>query len=322
MQVNILRICEIKEVSKLLPECYILVTDESLYNHYRNHFPSKNIVLIKGWEQLNEILQTIEDVNLPVVAFGGGTVIDMCKLACHNFSKELIVVPSVLSHDGFNSPSVSLGGGKSVKVDIKPKEVIIPIDIIKKAPKRMNFAGWGDLIAKYSSLLDLIDGQKKGYYEEIKENIYENVINELNSVLKCEKKINELYTESDLKVLAKLLYKSGEIMRLFGSSVPASGSEHAIYHAIVSLGYSDELKKYGIMHGHIVGYATLYILKLREKEKMYKYLKDKFEKFSNEAKFNLDALEKVFKEHEKEILQRAKEILKERERYGIILEDM
>ncbi|MDP8003874.1 MAG: iron-containing alcohol dehydrogenase, partial [Caldisphaera sp.] len=105
-----------------------------------------------------------------LLGLGGGRSIDLTKYVAMSLEKNFISIPTAASHDGITSPFVTLRGfdrfhSKPAK---PPKLILIDINIILSAPKRYNAAGFGDLIGKYTSVLDwrLAHKLKGEYYAQ------------------------------------------------------------------------------------------------------------------------------------------------------------
>ncbi|MEM1953901.1 MAG: iron-containing alcohol dehydrogenase [Nitrososphaerota archaeon] len=183
------------------------------------------------------------------VAVGGGTVIDVCKLAAHWSGKPFISVPTTLSHDGIASPVASVAfRGRSHRASVPatgPVAVVADAGVLSSSPRRLKAAGAGDLLAKLTALKDWELGElhageivcRRAYAAELE-------------AIECA--IDFVYGGMrDALVLLKGLLLSGAAMALVGSSRPASGSEHMISHQIDALGKSKGL------HGEQVALATV-----------------------------------------------------------------
>jgi glycerol-1-phosphate dehydrogenase [NAD(P)+] len=137
-----------------------------------------------------------------------------------------------------------------------PYGVIIDIDIVRKAPLKHLMAGVGDLISNLSAVFDARLAHEKKH-EQIDRNALE--LAEVGG-----RRLLELYAENIdspifLENLAHGLVKSGFAMCLFGTSRPASGSEHKISHSIDH--YFPPSKG---LHGEQVGVAALFTMALQQ----------------------------------------------------------
>jgi glycerol-1-phosphate dehydrogenase [NAD(P)+] len=190
------------------------------------------------------------------VAVGGGTVIDVCKLAAHRSRRPFVSVPTTLSHDGIASPVASIAfRGRRHRASVPatgPVSVIADLDVLRSSPRRLKVAGAGDLLAKITALKDWELGAVhsgevvcgRAYAAELE-------------AIRCAMDFIAGGTV-DVEVLLRGLLLSGIAMSLVGSSRPASGSEHLISHQIDALGKSRGL------HGEQVALATVLMARYHE----------------------------------------------------------
>jgi len=186
-------------------------------------------------------------------AVGGGTVIDVGKLAAYRAGIPFISIPTALSHDGIASPTASV---KSIEDGLKrsfqaspPISLIIDLKVLEDAPRRMLIAGCGDIVSRATSLKDWELGRdERGEY-------YCKAAAELAlSSFKEALRFMDLGGE-DLKMQAMTITKSSLSMILAGSSRPCSGSEHIFSH------YIDLYPERSSMHGEQVGLGTILMSK-------------------------------------------------------------
>lgn len=186
-----------------------------------------------------------------VVGLGGGKAIDVAKFAAYKSSRHFASVPTVASHDGITSPFASLRGfGKPVSRQAKaPDLILIDVDVIMKAPRRYNVAGFGDIIGKFTAVLDwrLAHKLRGEYYGAYAASLA------LMSAKHVAMHVDEIAanTVEGVRVLLEALVSSGVAMCIAGSSRPASGSEHLFAHAATMLAKNPPL------HGELVGVGTI-----------------------------------------------------------------
>lgn len=190
-----------------------------------------------------------KDVDF-LIGMGGGRSIDAAKYAAFLAGIEWVSFPTVLSHDGVvSSRAVINQGGTKASVAAKdPAAIVADLNIIKKAPYRLIAAGAGDLISNISAVEDWKIADEAGKEK------YHAVIARL-SLLAAEAVIEhaENIRNKDahgLEILFWSLLSSGFSMNIYGSSRPASGSEHNFSHALEHLGSK-------AMHGEQVALGTL-----------------------------------------------------------------
>ena len=186
-----------------------------------------------------------------MVGLGGGRSIDLAKYSAHILNLRWISIPTVASHDGIASPFVSLKGFEKPisKKARMPELIYIDVEIVRKAPKRNNIAGFGDLIGKFTSVRDwkLAHKLKGEYYGEYAASL----------ALLSAKHVSMFYREISLgtsegyRVLLEALVSSGVAMGIAGSTRPASGSEHLFAHALSMISKNPPL------HGEAVAVGTI-----------------------------------------------------------------
>ncbi len=200
-------------------------------------------------EALHEVLNKfLPDV---IIGLGGGKPIDIAKYLSASSGIPFVSVPTTSSHDGVASPFASLrGGGKITSVPAKPPVAIIAdLNIIALAPSRVIKAGAGDLIAKFTAVLDwrLAHRLKGEYYGDYSAQL---ALLSAKHVVNSSDLISKLSVEG-VRVIVEGLISSSVAMCIAGSSRPASGSEHLFSHAL------DFIANYPALHGEQVGVGTI-----------------------------------------------------------------
>jgi glycerol-1-phosphate dehydrogenase [NAD(P)+] len=187
---------------------------------------------------------------------GGGRSIDLAKYSSATNNGYFISIPTAASHDGIASPFASLKGtGRPTSVKAQtPYAIIADIDVISKAPIRLNRAGVGDLIGKLTSVKDwrLAHRLKGEYYGEYAAQL---ALLSAKHVLRYHEAIASGNPDG-VRVLIEALISSGVAMCIAGSSRPASGSEHLFSHAL------DILAPGKALHGEQVAIGTIMMLYL------------------------------------------------------------
>jgi len=192
-----------------------------------------------------------------IVAIGGGKSLDFSKYLAFMNQIPLIVVPTIISNDGFCSPFSSLvinGQRRTVKTTI-PYGIIVDTEIISKSPVSFIYSGIGDLFCKATALSDWrLAFRKTGEpLNDFAKVITQNAID--NFYYYEGKNIENL---EYLRILVSSLLMTGLAMLIAKSSRPASGSEHLISHAY------DKIAKKPSLHGLQVGVASYAVSYLQE----------------------------------------------------------
>ena len=176
-----------------------------------------------------------------VYGVGGGSVIDVAKYAAYKLNIPFVSVPTSLANDGFASPFAVINLGQDGTMTLcanTPLAVVVDISLIKSEDpgyRRRIRSGIGDLLSNLTAVLDwqLADRMKKERYESF---------SGFQAICGAQLVTNELqadrdlfYDDSFLRILACSLIASAESMSRYGSSRPASGFEHKMYHAYNTL---------------------------------------------------------------------------------------
>ena len=203
----------------------------------------------------------------PSVVFGvgGGTVVDMAKLIAFQLHLPCVTVPTSLANDGIASPFAVIRppeGKPSANVTVKantPLGVLIDLGRIKPRSEaargffeRMMLSGIGDGVSNLTSTLDwrlaAAHGHDKLDYLALAH------ARSAGEVVLYRLAQGAALDDDDLVLtLASGLVSSGEAMARVGSSRPASGFEHKLYHAYQNvLGF-----EHRATHGILVAIGTL-----------------------------------------------------------------
>lgn len=194
-----------------------------------------------------------------VVAIGGGKAIDYCKYLAFVNQLPVVVVPTIISNDGFASPFSSLvvnGKRRTVKTII-PHGVLLDTEILRKSPEKFLYSGIGDLFCKYTAVFDWKEAfRKRG-----------RPLNDFAAVISLNAADTFYYYPNKdfanleyLRIIASSLLMTGVAMEIAGSSRPASGSEHLISHAY------DRISSQPSLHGLQVGVASYAVSYLQSEE--------------------------------------------------------
>jgi glycerol-1-phosphate dehydrogenase [NAD(P)+] len=190
-----------------------------------------------------------------VVGIGGGRTIDATKYAATLAGIPMVSVATNLSHDGICSPVSSLEHekGKGSFGVMMPIAMVVDLDYVRAAPQALVRSGVGDVISNFSAVDDwLLAARERGERLDrlaltVSRTAAEALIHQPASI------------ESDdfLTVLAEGLVLSGMAMSFAGSSLPSSGGDHEILHAI------DQLFPGTASHGELAGVGAAFCYHLR-----------------------------------------------------------
>ena len=211
------------------------------------------------------LLHMPQDADV-VLAVGSGTINDLCKYISCLKGLPYVILATAPSMDGFASTGAALiVGHVKVTYDTQgPAAVIADTEILAQAPMKMITAGLGDMLGKYTCLLDwklahLITGE---YYCEHVEGMVRTA---LQTMLAQSSKIRERDPEV-IGAVTEALVLTGIAMNFVGNSRPASGCEHHMSH-FWEMQFLMHGKK-AVLHGTKVGVAAVACLQ------MYRMLAD------------------------------------------------
>ncbi len=192
-----------------------------------------------------------------IVGVGGGSKIDVAKLAASELGVPMISVPTTASHDGISSPFASIKGlNRPYSVQAQaPLAVLVDMDIIVESPPRLAASGCGDVVAKFTAVRDwrLAHERNGEYYGDYAASLS---LMSARLVVENAEKIGSGSREG-LRVLMEALISCGVAMSIAGSSRPCSGSEHLFSHAL------DVMRPNGgALHGEQCGVGAIMMAKL------------------------------------------------------------
>lgn len=191
-----------------------------------------------------------------LVGVGGGTKIDIAKLAASELAIPFISVPTSCAHDGIASPRATIkvdGRIKSFDAQV-PLGVLADTSILIKAPWRFLAAGCADVIANKTAILDwrlahrLRNEEFSSSAATMSDMSAEGIIQEAD--------ILKRNLEESAWIIVRPIIVSGVSMAVAGSSRPASGSEHLISHAL------DQIAPGKALHGEQCGVGTIMMMAL------------------------------------------------------------
>ncbi len=177
-----------------------------------------------------------------LLGVGGGTVIDVTKLAAYDLKKPFISVPTSAAHDGIASPRASLKHtkGSVSKTAASPLAILADTHIINKAPYRMLASGCADALANIPAVMDwelayrLKDEEYSSHAAVLAKTAAQLLIDNVDEIRPD--------TEESAWLAVKAMIVSGVAMSVAGNTRPASGAEHMFSHMLDHLGPGIMLK--------------------------------------------------------------------------------
>jgi len=195
-----------------------------------------------------------------IIGAGGGKSIDIAKYSSTKLGVPFVSVPTAASHDGIASPFASLrGSGRVTSVKASaPLAIIADLKIISRAPPRLLKSGAGDLVGKFTAVLDWrLSHRLKGEYY----GAYAASLSLLSAkhVLNSSSLIGGGSLEA-ARIVMEGLVSASVAMCIAGSTRPASGSEHLFSHAL------DVVANYPALHGEEVAIGSIMMAYLHGKD--------------------------------------------------------
>ena len=240
-----------KNTKKILGEKVMKLLEQEGYN-------VKDVLINSSTaKEVAKVMKVIENDSISfVLGVGGGTVIDVSKLAAFKTGIDFISVPTAASHDGIASPQASLKNSKGSTSEkaISPLAVVADTSIIKSAPYRMLASGCADVISNLSALKDwelahrLKNEEFSSYAASLSKTAARLLVDNADII-----KPN---SEEAVWLAVKGMIVSGVAMCVAGNSRPASGAEHMFSHVL------DKIAPGKALHGEQCGVGAIMMMYL------------------------------------------------------------
>jgi glycerol-1-phosphate dehydrogenase [NAD(P)+] len=258
-----------------------LIADENTFNavgkQFSQHLSEDNIgfsvcliqpdlnndVVADEKSLVQALLEMPQEADV-IIAVGAGTLHDIARFTSAKTGVPFISVPTAPSVDGFTSLGAPLiiRGVKTTFQMTAPIALFADLAVLKASPQKMIAAGFGDMLAKYTSLVDwkfghLVKGEPYcPLVAKITREALESCIEKVEKISRGD--------EEGIQILIEALIKSGLAMLLFGQSHPASGGEHHLSH-YWEMEFLQQNRP-AVLHGAKVGVSTSLLADIYKKE--------------------------------------------------------
>lgn len=186
-----------------------------------------------SYENLNRVETAAKEAKASfLLGVGGGSKIDLAKMAAKDLGIEFLSIPTSASHDGIASGRASIKNN-SVPLSLEakvPLGVIADTAVIVKAPYRLLAAGCADVISNSTALLDW-EFARRLRHEEFSRSAAALANYTAQTMIDNADLIRPNLEES-VWIAIRPIIISGISMSVAGSSRPTSGSEHMFSHAL------------------------------------------------------------------------------------------
>ncbi len=216
-------------------------------------FPSEDVVA--DAEHVYQLLIALDESPRILVAVGSGTITDIVRFVAHRTYGDFISIPTAPSVDAYVSVGAPMivNGVKVTYNAMPPIAVFADIQTLTDAPRAMIAAGFGDVLAKFTSVADFRLGHlvRGEMYDDA---IAQRMLATAQSAAANAEQIAAADPEG-VRVLMQALFDSGWCMVDFNNSRPASGVEHHYSHF-----WEMKLLREGrkaILHGAKTGVGTV-----------------------------------------------------------------
>jgi glycerol-1-phosphate dehydrogenase [NAD(P)+] len=191
-----------------------------------------------------------------LVGVGGGSKIDIAKLAATKLALPWVSVPTSAAHDGISSPRASVRDAQGVSSveGVVPIGILADTSVIVQAPFRLLASGCADVVSNVTATLDwklaarLRNEEFSSTASTLAEYAAQEVIDHAALI--------KPGLEESVWIAIRPMMVSGIAMSVAGSSRPCSGSEHLFSHAL------DRVARQPGLHGEQVGVGAIMMLYL------------------------------------------------------------
>ncbi len=209
---------------------------------------------------LDRLASEVDDAEV-VVGVGGGTALDTAKYLAWRRELPLVQIPTITSVDAGFTDAVGVRVDRRVRYvgQIVPRLVVLDIDLIRSAPKRLNRAGIGDILSCHTGLHDWSAASDLGHAPA-----WDDDLSELGRALLVEldDAIDDIadVTPAGIRFMADAYRRIGAACTAAGHSRFEEGSEHFWAYA-----YEHATGAHHV-HGELIAFAVMALAHVQDNE--------------------------------------------------------
>jgi glycerol-1-phosphate dehydrogenase [NAD(P)+] len=210
---------------------YLVITDEIPWRLFRHEFPREPLqVIMPGTLEQTELDRMAARLApaASIVGLGGGSVIDAAKYFAYLRDQTPLLVPTITSSNAQFSDFISVrhgGGPFGFRKNSLPRRIVVDLELISRADRRLNRAGYADVLCLQTTLNDwrlaAVDGRRMAVDSTV-EGAIEALI---DSALAFGDEIGRC-SILGIELLMKLLEESAELIMAHPRLPISAGSEH------------------------------------------------------------------------------------------------
>ncbi len=206
---------------------------------------------------LAEADDAIRDASV-VVSVGSGTITDIAKDATFRARIPFVVVQTAVSVNAFSDDMAVLlrHGVKRTVPSHWPSALIVDLEAIAGAPRRMNQAGFGELMGMFTAPADWYIANAVGADGTYDDGVVRLYRDGADRLLLAADGVAAAEPEA-LAELARQMTLTGIAMGVAGRTAPLSGTEHTISHLLDMAAERDGRSV--ALHGAQVGVASVIV---------------------------------------------------------------